>query len=70
MLTSAGSTASSFPMKTFEAQSLQLTLTAYCFDRPVLIIFGITSADPEFSFQRLACLTGAGLAPAGIYDLA
>ena len=23
-------------MKTFEAQSLQLTLTAYCLDRPVL----------------------------------
>ena len=36
ILTSAGSTASSFPMKTFEAQSLQLTLTAYCLDCPVL----------------------------------
>jgi len=34
------------------------------------LIFGITSADPEFSIQRLACLTGAGFTPAGIYDLA
>ena len=39
MLTSAGSTASSFPLITFEAQSLQLSLTAYCLDLPVLSLW-------------------------------
>ena len=37
---------------------------------PLCLIFGVTSADPEFTIQRLACLTGSGFAPAGIHDLA
>jgi hypothetical protein len=53
---------------------LPLLLTLLCL-RPIVLIalcliFGITPADPEFSIQRLACLTGTGFAPAGIYDLA
>jgi hypothetical protein len=34
---------------------------------PLCLIFGVTSAAPEFSIQR--GLTYAGLSPAGIHDL-
>jgi hypothetical protein len=69
MLTSAGSTASSFPIKPsslnhFSLRLQPIVLIALC------LIFRITSAAPEFSIQRLACLTGTGLAPVGIHYLA
>ncbi len=37
---------------------------------PLCLTFGIAPVGPEFSIRRLACLSGAGLPPAGIHDLA
>jgi len=37
---------------------------------PLRSIFGITPADPEFSIRWLACLSGVGLTPTGLNDLA
>jgi hypothetical protein len=48
----------------FSLRLRPIVLIALC------LIFGITSADPGFSIQRLACLTGTGFSPAGIHDLA